>query len=131
MKSSLLLILFTVGLFSSLTVVYGGNRRGLRGSKGNLNPHHDNSTKCNREKLYIEFDNECASDYEDVKSNVKNLVKDNKNCLYLDKTSFNVHPDHLCFCLCSFKNLPKFVPRFKYYLNCVSSIKKTVTKSKY
>ena len=60
-------------------------RRGLSGSRGNLNPHHNNETKCNRQKLYIEFDNECASDYKDVKKVYKNLIKDNKDCLYEDK----------------------------------------------
>lgn len=43
------------------------------------------------DKLYINFDIECASDYQDVKSNVQNLVEDNKNNLYLDKHKQNIY----------------------------------------
>ena len=62
-----------------------GRRDGLKGEHGNLNPDHDNSTSCNREKLFIEFDNECVNDYNEVKKAYKNLLKDTKDCLYEDK----------------------------------------------
>ena len=89
MGRTMLIILF---LFLVFNVTFG--RRGLTGKRGNLNPYYDddsgsnntnNSISCNREKLFIEFDNECANDYDEIKKAYKNLLKNTKDCLYQDK----------------------------------------------
>ena len=80
-------------LLANAATFVSGRRTMLGGLSGSLNPHHDfdKDGDCNKAKLYVEFDNTCATTKKQVKNAYQELVDDFSDCLYDDKHKFKTN----------------------------------------